>query len=293
MSNLTVKVGDVSGYQDANVHGLAGEGFAGIVVKVTEDMSGAGGQNAQAQAASARAVGMAVIGGYDFAGGSDGTAQCDNLIDSLGTINPARLVCDAEQPDVSITIVRQFGVRAHEWNPNIKPLLYASVSFVEEFYSGADDLPALYDLWEAAYTAGDQVITEPQTPPPATPEPFTTAIGWQFTSHYPSSLGLIDASMFDPAILTGGDTPPVPPHTGDDNEMVIFKLTDEHDHVTYYRDAAGILVALDDTTAAEFYPHVEAGRIPVVTLAGLNGVLDYNKATIDAHHAAYGATATT
>jgi hypothetical protein len=172
---------------------------------------------------------MIPFGGYDFALPGDGAAQCDALLAAFGNDPIRRVVLDAEVDGLDRdTVVLPFGRRALEWNPLVRPILYASTSFIIEHYTSDHDIAAVFDLWEAAYTAGYASITAPATPPPAPPLPFDHAIGWQFTSQYPSPLGPIDVSVFDRGAFAPGapsSSEPVPTSEEDDSmEIVVSQI---------------------------------------------------------------------
>lgn len=198
---LDVLVADVSGWQSEDVSSLARDGFKAVIPKYTEDLSSASGAKAHGQCRSARAAGMTVFAGYDFGLGSDGSDQCDALLNAFGGDEIQRVVLDAEVASVSLDIVLDFGRRAKEWNSNVKPILYASTSFIQEMYGNSGEVADLFDAWIAAYTRGYDIITWPGTPTPGAPRPFQQVIGWQFTSQFPSSIGLIDASVFDSTVF--------------------------------------------------------------------------------------------
>lgn len=198
---LDVLVADVSAWQSEDVSSLAGLGFKAVIPKYTEDLSSASGFKAHAQCASARAAGMTVFAGYDFALGSNGAAQCDALLEAFAGDAIQRAVLDAEVRSVGLDVVVSFGRRAREWNPNVKPILYGSTSFLQEMYGNAGEVANLYDAWVAAYTSGYDIIKWPATAPPNCPRPFGEYIGWQFTSQFPTPIGLIDASVFNSTVF--------------------------------------------------------------------------------------------
>lgn len=89
-----------------------------------------------------------------------------------------------------------------------------------------------------------------------------------------------------PAIVAAMTGAPPSPTEG---EQMLFKTITANVE-TYYRDASGILVALAPEEAAVYYPAVQSGQIPVVTLAtgpqAFLAVLRYNANTVAALHAA-------
>jgi GH25 family lysozyme M1 (1,4-beta-N-acetylmuramidase) len=270
---LDVLVADVSGYQDEDVSALAGLGFKAVIPKYTEDMSSASGWKAHEQTRSARAAGMSVFAGYDFGLGSNGRDQCDALLQAFGGDNITRAVLDAEVASVTPEIVIDFGRRAREWNPGVKPLLYASTSFMQGFYGDYPEIPQLYDAWIAAYTAGYASITWPASPVPAAPAPFSEVIGWQFTSVFPTPLGNIDASVFNSTVFNGNVIPMQDKHTRS-TDMVIYHNVDVHDPDG--GTATGEWVAMQGSdgptqiTAGEAFVHAISGVPWVDNMHGLN-----------------------
>lgn len=224
---LDVLIADVSGWQSEDVSPLAQYGFKAVIPKYTEDVFSASGFKAHQQCASARAAGMSVFAGYDFGLGSNGRDQCDALLAAFAGDNIQRAVLDAEVNSVTPEIVIDFGRRAREWNASVKPLLYASTSFMQENYAGYDEIPKLFDGWIAAYTAGYDPITAPATRPPSSPPPFESYLGWQFTSVFPTSLGGIDASVFDSAVFQVDQKKAAT--SIKEPTMYIFHNTDVHD----------------------------------------------------------------
>lgn len=209
-AQLDVLVADVSGFQPGDISGLAGLGFGAVIVKYAE---GTGTPNPvmHEQAASAVGAGMLVFGGYNFSLPGDGRAQCDTLLAAFGADPVQRAVLDAEVDGLDRDLVLAFGRRAQEWNPNIRPVLYGSTSFIARNYAGDSEIAGLFDLWVAAYTVGYREITVPATAPPSSPSPFPDYIGWQFTSSYPAPWGHIDASVFDSSAIAGNPGAPLPP----------------------------------------------------------------------------------
>lgn len=82
-----------------------------------------------------------------------------------------------------------------------------------------------------------------------------------------------------PAIIAAMQLAPTP--EGDD---VLYTATIDG-KLVWYRDAKGILVPLGAQTGA-YYTAVASGQVARIDLGGLRGVLDFNKASIDAFKAA-------
>lgn len=217
-------VADVSGFQPGDISSLASQGFTAVIIKYTEGTSEPN-HVAHQQAASAVAAGLMILGGYDFALPGDGRAQADALLASFQSDPVQRAILDAEVDGLDRGLLLSFGRRCLEWNPNVRPILYGSWSFIRDNYAGDQEIAALFDLWVAAYTAGYQEVTAPMTAPPTSPSPFPDYIGWQFTSSFPAPWGHIDASVFNSDVIFNNPGAPVPPEPAGPR---ILRLTTPH-----------------------------------------------------------------
>jgi hypothetical protein len=179
---------DISKYQgDAPGQALAGAGFAGVIDQPL------GNPYYADQLASCQAAGLAILAAYAFAYPGDGAQLCDALLAAM--LGPEqRVVIDAEVAGITADEVLAFGVRARQWNPNVRPVLYGSTSYLAANYGGSPMIGALFDAWIAEYHADLTAANLPPAPPP-----FTRWIGWQYSSSYPVpgvGNGLVDASVF-------------------------------------------------------------------------------------------------
>ena len=225
--NNAVLIADVSGWQQADVSCLKGQGFAGIIIKVSERLYASNNLQRQ-QAESAVSAGLALIGKYAFSvGGTDGAAECDTCVGQLSDLPFNHVIMDAEAstmgPIPSADEVLAFGNRALQWGG--LPILYASESPFMTIYNRAD-IAAIFLAWYAQYDS-----YAPKTWPSHAPHQplgaWQEVTGWQFTSVYPSCIGNIDASVFDPAILEGSDDmAQVPQNEWNEVRDYVFSLRD-------------------------------------------------------------------
>ena len=147
---------------------------------------------------------------------------------------------------------------------NLKPWLYTYPSFMDMLLIS----PHAHDLQEFPLWWADPSGTNPAPWPPAliqTGQGTVAGVG-----------GAVDLNSLGPAYQSTV-TPTLTP--GD--EMPLYTATDNGNQ-TFYRDAAGIAVPLSKDQAAEYYPAIVAGKIAVVDLGGVLGVVAHNQATVKA-----------